>query len=155
MVWSIAFAATFVVSCFAAIYFAAFYLESKVEKLAVLSACLALIVGSYVFASSSGASPFAARTAIGLGTTPTPYSVLLGVCGAVLGVIGSIFFKRGKRDLRLKEFVRPLSVCPMTLIPVIKLIESSSEQDLLAFLLLFCLSYQTGFFWDRLLKEAN
>ncbi|MGR9249955.1 hypothetical protein [Rhizobium leguminosarum] len=114
-----------------------------------------ILVVLAIYLSTSPSSPFGSTARSTLGPDDVTYSVLVGVVGALLGVVGSCLSKLGGRRLSLHYFYKPLAASPLTLIPVIKLIEASDGRDLLTLLLLFALSYQTGFFWERLLNEPK
>lgn len=58
-----------------------------------------------------------------------------------------------KTKVRLRSFIRPLVATPFILVPTIKLVESTDDSDLLALALLFGLSYQNGFFWQRVIDD--
>jgi hypothetical protein len=143
----------FVVSGLAAIFFISRSTVGSYQKLAVGVGVLALLAAAYYFGGKGGVSPFSLPTSIGLGPEGSQLgTIAIGVAGAVLGTLGSVVFSKPASLPMLVDFLKPLSACPLTIIPVIKLIESAGEQNALSLLLLFCLSYQTGFFWERLLK---
>lgn len=143
----------FLVSGLAAIFFIARSTIGPYQKLAVGVGVLVLLAAAYYFGGDVGVSPFSLPTSVGLGPEGSQLgAIAIGVVGAVLGTLGSVLFSKPASLPPVADFLKPLSACPLTLIPVIKLIESAGEQNPLSMLLLFCLSYQTGFFWERLLK---
>jgi hypothetical protein len=143
----------FLVSGIAAIFFILRSTLGPYQKFAVGVGVLVLLVAAYYFGGKVGVSPFSIPTSVGLGPgSPQLGAIAIGVAGAVLGTLGSVLFSKPAAMPTAADFLKPLSACPLTLIPVIKLIESAGEQNALSMLLLFCLSYQTGFFWERLLK---
>ncbi|MCK1320581.1 MULTISPECIES: hypothetical protein [unclassified Bradyrhizobium] len=85
----------------------------------------------------------------------SPLHLLAAIFGALLGIVGSVYFKLGTLRAPLAAFVRPACCAPMTLIPVIKLAESANDTSLLGVATLFLLAYQTGFFWETLLRTTT
>jgi hypothetical protein len=128
--------------------------EMDIRWRAVLAATIALFaVVAYVLATRSEVSPFGSSTRKSFGYTDQLLPTCLAIVGAVGGVIGSYFFRLGNRTIRWRTLVPPLVTTPLVLVPTIKLVEASGEQTLLTLILLFALSYQNGFFWERLLKS--
>jgi hypothetical protein len=109
---------------------------------------------AYVLASRTGISPFSSTGVINFGYSSQWLSILIAIAGAVAGVAGSYFFNLGEQTIHWRSLARPLATAPLVLIPTIKLVEASGEQTPLALILIFALSYQNGFFWERLLKPA-
>jgi hypothetical protein len=110
---------------------------------------------AFLLASRTGISPFSTRGVTHFGDSSQWLSISVAIVGAVAGVAGSYLFNLGDQALRWRSLARPLATTPLVLIPTIKLVESSGEQTPLALILLFALSYQNGFFWERLLKPAS
>jgi hypothetical protein len=122
-----------------------------------IALCLAIVsfsVFAYVFATRWNLSPFSVSGTISFGDKDQLVPICLAVVGAVTGILGSYFFHLGRRSIRWRGLAPPLVTFPIILIPTIKLVEASGEQSLLTFMLLFALSYQNGFFWERVLKPA-
>jgi hypothetical protein len=108
-----------------------------------------------IISRSSPASPFTTSSEILLGADYVNYPVIVGLGGALLGVIGSYFFKLADRKFSWRELLPPICASPFTIIPVIKLIEANRSSDQLSLLLLFGLAYQSGFFWERLINSGK
>jgi hypothetical protein len=53
-----------------------------------------------------------------------------------------------------REMIAAIIFSLSAVVAVVVLAEASGEQSLLTFMLLFALSYQNGFFWERVLKPA-
>jgi hypothetical protein len=109
---------------------------------------------AYLLALRTGISPFSSKVGISFGDSDQLPSILTAIAGAIVGVAGSYFFNLGDQPINWRSLARPLATAPLVLIPTIKLVEASGEKTLLALILLFALSYQNGFFWERLLKPA-
>jgi hypothetical protein len=121
--------------------------------------CLGAAVASfgivaYLFATSSTISPFGGNARTSFGYWDNTASIIVAVMGALLGVVGSVLFRSDSKPFNLNNCLRALATCPLILIPTLKLVETSGEQTLLSSILLFALSYQNGFFWERLLKGS-
>lgn len=123
---------------------------------AVFTLGLALFaVFAYLFATLSGVSPFSAGSGRGFGFWDQSIPVAVGVVGAVVGVAGSHLIKIGETPFAWRVLLKPLLIAPVVIIPTIKLIESAGEQNLVSMLLLFAVSYQNGFFWERIMKDGE
>jgi hypothetical protein len=124
-------------------------------RLAIVAATLLFGLIAYLVATSSTLSPFSRSSSIAFGANSqaTSLFIVVALAGAVAGVFGSYFFKLRDAGVSLRGLLRPLSASPLVIIPTIKLIESAGDPSALAYILLFALSYQNGFFWERLLKE--
>ncbi|WP_156886627.1 hypothetical protein [Rhizobium gallicum] len=146
-------AVVFAMSIVSAIVLIALSSFSWLAKFAFTLAILSIGMMCYYFAGVSGLSPFSFSTRETLGPSESVVSAVLGMVGAIAGVIGSYFFRTESNSYRVRDLLRPLSFCPITLIPVIKTVEASDDSTFLGLALLFCISYQTGFFWERMLKE--
>jgi hypothetical protein len=109
---------------------------------------------AYILATKTSISPFSLANATRFGSESQVAAILIAIVGAVSGVVGSYFFRLGDQNISWRGFAAPLATAPLVLIPTIKLVEASGEQTPLALLLLFALSYQNGFFWERLLRAA-
>ena len=143
----------FLVSGVAAIFFIVRSSTGLYQKFAVGLGVLVLLATAYYFGGRAGVSPFSQPTSIGLGPEGSQVAtIVVGLIGAILGTLGSVFFSKPASMPTLVDLLKPLSACPLTLTPVIRLIESAGEQNGLSMLVLFCLSYQTGFFWEKSLK---
>jgi hypothetical protein len=125
------------------------------SRVLVILAIVLFSVLAYLLASRTGISPFSSSGAISFGYSNQWISILIAIAGAVTGVAGSYFFNLGDQAIHWRSLARPLATAPLVLIPTIKLVETSGEQTPLALILLFALSYQNGFFWERLLKPAS
>ncbi len=110
---------------------------------------------AYLFATRSGISPYGSSTGVGFGFWDQSMSVAVGVTGAILGVVGSQLIAIGKEPFAWHTLLKPLLIAPVVIIPTIKLIETAGEQSLISMLLLFAVSYQNGFFWERIMKEGK
>jgi hypothetical protein len=126
-----------------------------VARLGLGITLLAFLVLAYFFAAKSKISPFGTSSTIDFGFWDQSLQIGIATIGAIAGVIGSYFFRIGQEPITWRSFVRPLSTCPIVLIPTLKLVESSGEQTLMTVAVLFALSYQNGFFWERLLKPSK
>jgi hypothetical protein len=107
---------------------------------------------AYLLATDSPISPFSRSSVISLGREPTTISIVVALLGAIAGVFGSYFFNLAPAKVHIRSLLRPLTASPLVIIPTIKLVESAGDPNPLAYTLLFALSYQNGFFWERLLK---
>lgn len=122
-------------------------------KVMILASVVLIALAAYVFANSSAISPFSRSSGMSFGAqSDSIVSIGIALVGAIGGVFGSYLFNLGGANLNLRSLLRPLCACPLVIIPTIKLIETGSDQSILAYILLFALSYQNGFFWERLLK---
>jgi hypothetical protein len=124
-------------------------------KAAIVVAALAFGIIAYLLATSSPISPFSRPAGLAFGTDHSIASIVVALVGAIAGVFGSYLFNLGTAELSLRSFLRPLSATPLVIVPTIKLIESAGDHSALAYILLFGLSYQNGFFWERLLKSER
>jgi hypothetical protein len=118
--------------------------------------CISFVAMAYVLAVGSKVSPFGSSNPISFGgveSDATP--VIVGIGGAIAGVIGSYFFTTNLSAFRWSALVRPLCTVPLVLIPTVKLIGAANDGTILSLLLLFGLSYQNGFFWERLLRQPE
>jgi hypothetical protein len=147
--------ALFLVSVLLIVFFAWKSRHTVVFRLAVIGATLAFAAMTYLLATNSALSPFSRPSGIGFGVEDraTIVSVIVALVVAIGGVFGSYFFNIGKGKISLRGLLRPISASPLVIVPTIKLIESAGDPNLLAYILLFALAYQNGFFWERLLKE--
>ncbi len=100
-------------------------------------------------------SPFSLGRVITFGLTEDLTNLLAVVGGSIAGVVGSVYFKAGRLTVRLQQFVRPLACTPLTLIPLLKLVEGLETITVLGIATLMVTSYQVGFFWERLLAERS
>jgi hypothetical protein len=124
----------------------------------VLAVALVAIGGlSYYLGGRSGLSPFTVSGSLWFGSDkPESGNIsltLTGIAGAIAGTVGSYFFRADAKTIDYRGILKPLAFCPITMIPVIKMIESANDKTFLGHALLFCIAYQTGFFWERLLKS--
>jgi hypothetical protein len=124
-------------------------------RVAIVFAVILFSLFAYLLATHTSISPFSSIGVVYFGNSSQAPSILVAIIGAVTGVAGSYFFNLGERTIRVRDMARPLATAPLVLIPTIKLVEASGEQSPLALMLLFALSYQNGFFWERLLKPAS
>lgn len=148
-------ALVFIASACIAIYFI-YQAQIPLWWRAILIVAVVLFaVLAYVLATKTDISPFSTSGRISFGAANQWPSIIIAVIGAVAGVIGSYFFHLGSKSINWRSFIPPLATAPLVLIPTIKLVEASGEQTALGLLLLFALSYQNGFFWERLLKPAT
>jgi hypothetical protein len=147
--------ALFIISVPLIVFFAWKSARTMVSKVAIVGATFAFAALTYFLATSSALSPFSRSSSIPFGVEDrvTIVSVIVALVGSVGGVFGSYFFTLGKANISLRGLLRPISASPLVIVPTIKLVESSGDPSLLAYILLFALSYQNGFFWERLLKE--
>jgi hypothetical protein len=145
----------FAISIFCAIFFVVRSPRSVVVKTTTIVSVVALAALAYFLATTSPISPFSRSLGASFGAADnhTIASVCISLVGAIGGVFGSYIFNLGTSNISLRALLRPLSACPLVIIPTIKLIESTSDDTVLSYLLLFALSYQNGFFWERLLKN--
>ncbi|TIM48778.1 hypothetical protein [Mesorhizobium sp.] len=118
-------------------------------------------VGIIVFAiicyatSSAFFSPFAPHgSRVPFGAVEDTSNLLAAIVGTVGGIVGSVYFKAGGK-LSLVSFLRPLCCAPLTLIPILKLINGTEQLTVLGIATLVVTAYQTGFFWERLLKDQG
>jgi hypothetical protein len=150
------YALLFSVGCIAAFYFS-FSANINSRLKLVFAAFLLILAGaSFFLAGRSGLSPFSFTNNQTLGPSgDNVFFAITGVAGAVGGIVGSYFFRIEPGRINYRELLKPLSFCPVTLIPVIKMIEAANDTTFLGYILLFCLAYQTGFFWERLLKADS
>jgi hypothetical protein len=123
-------------------------------RAALVLAVVCFTILAYLLATRSNLSPFGVGGRISFGGNDQLVPICLAVVGAVAGILGSYFFNLGRKAVRWRGLVPPLVTFPIILIPTIKLVEASGEQSLLTLMLLFALSYQNGFFWERVLKPA-
>jgi hypothetical protein len=145
----------FLASALFAVFFTLRSRHTIAARLALVGATLLFGLVAYLVATSSTFSPFSRSSSIafGVGSQATGLFIVVALTGAVAGVFGSYFFKLGNAGFSVRGLLRPLSASPLVIIPTIKLIESAGDPTALAYILLFALSYQNGFFWERLLKE--
>jgi hypothetical protein len=145
----------FAMSIFCVIFFVIRSTHSVLVKAATIAIVFTFAALAYFLATSSPISPFSRPpgTSFGTADNATIASIGISLVGAVGGVFGSYIFNLGTSNISLRALLRPLSACPLVIIPTIKLIESTNDETVLAYLLLFALSYQNGFFWERLLKS--
>jgi hypothetical protein len=150
---SIALLIVFLASTLFAIVFVLTSRHSIAIKLAIVATSLAFAAVSYLLATSSAISPFSHSSKLSYGLEQGAGSIGVALFGAIAGVFGSYVFNLGTASFNLRGLLRPLSACPLVIVPTVKPIESASDQSALAYILLFALSYQNGFFWERLLKR--
>jgi hypothetical protein len=120
----------------------------------IAGTALAFGLVTYLSASSSPISPFSRSSNLSFGASEglTAF-IVVALIGAVTGVFGSYLYNLGDKAMRWRSIIRPLSATPLVIVPTVKLIESAGDPSPLAYILLFALCYQNGFFWERLLKE--
>jgi hypothetical protein len=116
---------------------------------------IAFALLAYFMATKSAVSPFGLNRAIGFGFWDQSVPIAVAIVGAVTGVLGSVLFNLSSASFNWLSLVRPLATCPIILIPTLKLVETAGEQTLLTMIVLFALSYQNGFFWEKLLKSGT
>jgi hypothetical protein len=104
MFWAMAAAALFTVSCLATLTWVAVSRMSIRDKLLLGGFCVAILIAAYYLSGVSGISPFSIKTAVGLGPGQVQYGPLIGILGAILGVLGSIFFNKNITTTRLVRF---------------------------------------------------
>lgn len=153
---SVIYALIFAAGWFGAMFIALSSRLKALPKVGVIVFLVVLAAAAFYLAGRSGLSPFSFRSEQTLG--PAENNVvfgIVGIVGAIAGIIGSYLFRVDARQIHFWELLRPLTFCPVTLIPVIKMVETSNDTTFLGHVLLFCLAYQTGFFWERLLKEGS
>jgi uncharacterized integral membrane protein len=114
-----------------------------------------LLITAYIFADQSQVSPFGSPTGLGFGFWDKSLPVAIGIVGAVLGVFGSHLFTQTADVLDWRGLTKALVASPILIIPTIKLVEATGEQNLLTMMLLFGISYQNGFFWERVLEQKR
>jgi hypothetical protein len=150
------YALVFVVALLAALFVCLSSSLSGILKIVFVFFLVAFAGASYFLAGRSGLSPFSFRTGQTLGSSKDNILfAVTGIVGAVAGVVGSYFFRVDPNKINYRDLLRPLAFCPVTLIPVIKMVEAADDTTFLGYVLLFCLAYQTGFFWERLLKAEG
>jgi uncharacterized membrane protein len=142
----------FVASAFFAIGFAWKSESPAAIRIGIVGGVFAFGVLTYLLATRSPISPFSRFSAVSFGSDGHAISIAVAFVGAIAGVFGSYFFNLGTANINLRGLLRPLAASPLILVPTIKLIESAGDTSALAYILLFALSYQNGFFWERLLK---
>ncbi len=114
--------------------------------------CLA---AAYLTAGVSNISPFSISEALGFGYWDQSLELAIGVVGIILGVIVKINPGGIGIGIGLKQMVQPLLLAPMILIPSLKIIEGMNDPDLIAHAILFCTSFQNGFFWKSVTEKKK
>jgi hypothetical protein len=148
--------AIFLISTIAVIGFALSSRRSTAAKATIVAGTLAFSLFAYLLATTSTISPFSRSSGVSFGADDhLNMSIVIALVGAIGGVFGSYLFNLGGGSFNVRGLLRPLSACPLVIIPTIKLVESASDRSALAYILLFALSYQNGFFWERLLKREQ
>jgi hypothetical protein len=101
--------------------------QSISTKVAILVAIVVFAIVTYAFAKSSSISPFARSHGVSFGAqNQSLISIGIALVGAIAGVFGSYIFQLGKADFNLRSLWRPLSACPLVIVPTVKLLESAS-----------------------------
>jgi hypothetical protein len=149
MAWAIVFLA----SAVAAVVIAFRTRLPRAGQIALAAFAIVLVLVFYVTAAQSPLSPFG-RGGIAFGVADEASVLVIGIVGALAGVVGSVFFRLDEKRFNPRDLIKPLATSPLVLIPTVKLFETTGEANLTAFVLLFALSYQNGFFWERMLKQA-
>jgi hypothetical protein len=145
-------AIVFTASSIAAIISTIFSPMQQPKKVVISLAIAVIGVAAYILASTSEISPFSQRQAA-FGYFDNAKFIAICVVGVAIGVTASIAWSsQGFKGW--SQFWRPLIASPILPIPVLKAIPNS-ESDILADFILFCLSFQNGFFWEKVLKKND
>jgi hypothetical protein len=112
--------------------------------LAIFLIALRLTTGFPV--SSSGRIAFGGTIAVG-------WAVLAMFIGVVLGMIAQYVWTKPE-TFTLLDFLRPIVVSPMVLLPLIGSL-SNGPLEPLQMLSLAMLAFQNGYFWQQVLKDAK
>ena len=126
--------------------------RSLTERLCISGVIFIFALLAYYQAGVSSVSPFGSESAIYFGYYDRIGDFIVGLIGSILGIIGSHIFKNNFK-INIKSIAKPLIVVPVVLIPTLKLIQESNDQSLVALIFLFCLSYQNGFFWEKVFEK--
>jgi hypothetical protein len=148
-----AWAVIFLASVIAAVAISFFAPLPRSGRVVIAASAVVLLLVFYLTASESPISPFG-RGGIAFGIENEIAVLVVGIVGALAGVVGSVFFRLDEKGFNLRDFIKPLATSPLVLIPTVKLFETTGEANLTAYVLLFALSYQNGFFWERMLKQT-
>jgi hypothetical protein len=97
-------------------------------------------------------APSSGRIAFG-GTIAVGWAVLAMFVGVVLGMIAQYVWTKPE-TFTLLDFLRPIVVSPMVLLPLIGSL-SNGPLEPLQMLSLALLAFQNGYFWQQVLKDAK
>jgi hypothetical protein len=145
-------AIVFLVSVILAIFFVIRSEFSLAWRLGLAAAVVIFAVSAYLLATNSAVSPFAASQTLSFGYWDNSVPLTVGTVGAVFGVVGSYLIKQDRAGFDWRGLIKPLLISPMLIIPTVKLVEAAEEQTFMTMLLVFAMSYQNGFFWERVMK---
>ena len=119
------------------------------NRLLVGTFVIAALVVAYVLAGASKLSPFSISGAVGFGYWDNSAELAVGLAGILLGIVIEFRASRPRLAFRLEDILQPLFIAPLILIPSLKIIEDLSDPDLIAHAVLFCTSFQNGYFWKK------
>lgn len=98
-------------------------------------------------------SAITGRVSFGEGTSPGWVVVVMCVC-VVLGIAARyIFYLKG--SFSWLEFVKPLCISPIVLLPLIGSVQTSRELASVQVISFALLAFQNGFFWQVVLERAS
>jgi len=91
--------------------------------------------------------------AFGAGASPT--TVVLIMLGCILLGIAAryIFYLRG--EFSWLDFVKPLCISPILLIPLVGSVQATKELQAIQVLSFALLAFQNGFFWQAVLQRSR
>jgi hypothetical protein len=139
------------VSCFTlAFLLVAIDLFRKKALGGVLLCLLPLTIAALALFVDSSASPW--RPFGPTGASPIITIVLMFI-GVLLGIAATYVFNL-KGSFSLKEFVRPIVISPLILLPLIGSVQGAALEpvQLICFTVL---AFQNGFFWQQVLRDAK
>jgi len=87
------------------------------------------------------------------GTFPVGWAIVLMFVGVVFGIVAQYVFAR-PTSFSFLDFLRPIVVSPLVLLPLIGSLEGS-PLEVIQTVSLVLLAFQNGFFWQQVLKDAR
>jgi len=118
----------------------------------LLTYAIALLAIALVLRITTGFPFSTSRQAFGGGSSPL-LSVALMFVGVILGIAATYFFNL-TGTFSWQDFVRPLVVSPLVLLPLIGSLQGAALEpvQLVCFTVL---AFQNGFFWQQVLRDAK
>ncbi len=121
---------------------------SAARKTVLCCSVVGFVTVAYLFAGTSSISPFS-QGANSFGYFDRSLELSISIVGIVVGIISTVIFFDGTRT-NISDYLRPLMLSPVVMIPVVEAIPEA-EVSLVSHMLLFCIAFQNGFFWKKVL----
>ena len=121
------------------------WLPFVLEAVALLTV---IVIGLLINNAATG------RVAFGAGTSPVGTVGIMFVA-TVLGIAARYVFYLQKGQFSWLDFLKPLTISPIALLPLIGSVQSTGELNGMQVISFGVLAFQNGFFWQAVLAGAK